>query len=284
MADTTQSFFGTPAVAFITGASKGIGRAIAIEFARRFSEGLLLVLTGRSEKDLQETASLIKADSSFLSSKMTVRCVVGDLQNQATIQNLIERLFENIDPSQYQHAILVNNAASTGDVSKYVRDFGLNDVKELQDYVFLNVNCPLILVSKFLSIFSSTIPDTSEKGPSKITIIQLSSNAALVPIKGWSMYCTGKAARAALHKIIAAEEPNVRVLSFSPGPVATDMLRYSRDNTRDPDTSRMTRNSYERSVQPIETVTVMCQVLEEDKYESGAHVSFTDIVGPPKNG
>ncbi|KAJ8025665.1 Sepiapterin reductase [Holothuria leucospilota] len=281
MADNANSFFAKPAVAIVTGASKGIGRAIAIEFAKRFTEGLLLVLTGRSDKDLQETVSLIQADSSS-PSKLTVRCVVGDLQNQSTIQKLFGNLFEDINPSKYDHAILINNAGSTGDISKYVRNFGLNDLPELQDFFFLNVNCPLLLVSKFLSVFSVQESASSEKRPSRLTIVQITSLAAVIPIKSWSIYCTGKASRDALHRIIAAEEPSARVLSYGPGPVMTDMLRHGRDFSGDPDTANNLSELYKRAVQPQKTASVLCNFLEEDKYESGAHVEFGDITGAPR--
>lgn len=278
MASETKTFYGVSTVAIVTGASKGIGRAIAIEFAKRFTEGLLLVLTGRSEKDLQETVSLIQADSSFSPSRTTIRSIYGDLANQMSLQHVFEGLFKDMDPAKYDHAILVNNAGSLGDVSKYVRDFTLDDMEGLQDYFFLNVNCPLLLTSKFLSVFSSK----NEKGPSKHTIVQITSLAGVQATKSLSMYCTGKAARDMLHKVVAAEEPHARVLNYAPGPVDTAMFHHIKDGSVDPDTASAMKKSFKIVLQPEKTASILCDFLGEDKYESGAHVDVFDIIGLPK--
>ena len=60
---------------------------------------------------------------------------------------------------------------------------------------------------------------------SKVTvkIIHVSSLCALEPFKSWGLYCTGKAGRDMFFRVLAAEYPNIRVLSYAPGPLDTNM-------------------------------------------------------------
>lgn len=283
--DTTESFFDAPAVAIITGASRGIGRAIAIEFAKRFTNRLLLVLTGRSEKGLQETAAKIRADGTFSATQTTLRLTIGDLGDQGTIEGVIEDLFKGIDPGTYGHALLVNNAASTGDVSKYVRDWDTTAMKTIEDYLSFNVISPLLLISKFLSSFPNSKLDHLDRDSTTMrrTIVQLTSMSAVLPIECMSLYCAGKAAREMLHNVTALEEPGVRVLNYAPGPVDTAMLNHLKENTASSKTTELITKSMEIAVSPEKTASVLCDYLKQDEYESGSRIDLFNIIGFPKS-
>jgi NAD(P)-dependent dehydrogenase (short-subunit alcohol dehydrogenase family) len=85
-------------VAIITGAGRGIGRAIAIEFARR---GSAVVCSARTEEDIQGTASLIKKNNG--------QClpVPTDVADKHQVHGLVEQAIK-----QFGHIdVLVNNAA-----------------------------------------------------------------------------------------------------------------------------------------------------------------------------
>lgn len=56
-----------------------------------------------------------------------------------------------------------------------------------------------------------------------IEVINISSLCAVQPFKSWGLYCAGKAGRDMLFKVLAAEEPNVTVLNYAPGPLDNDM-------------------------------------------------------------
>ena len=75
----------------------------------------------------------------------------------------------------------------------------------------------ILLNAAFLRLTSSL--------PSKVTVkvINITSLCALQPFKSWGLYCIGKAGRDMLFKVLAAEEPTIRVLSYSPGPLDTNM-------------------------------------------------------------
>lgn len=48
-------------------------------------------------------------------------------------------------------------------------------------------------------------------------MVNLSSTLALNAVTNWVLYCTAKAARKMIFSVLAEEEPNVKVLSYSPG-------------------------------------------------------------------
>ena len=56
-----------------------------------------------------------------------------------------------------------------------------------------------------------------------MTIVDISSGAHKIGADNWSVYCSTKAAQVILHKSIAAEQPSVRILSYSPGIMKTQM-------------------------------------------------------------
>jgi len=93
-------------VAVVTGAGRGIGRAIALKLAEL---GAHLILCGRSRPALEETAAAIEQDGGHGSSEKSVArstvipCDVTDLSSLGALANQVERSFQRLD-------ILVNNA------------------------------------------------------------------------------------------------------------------------------------------------------------------------------
>lgn len=90
-------------VAVVTGSSKGIGKAIAVELAR---EGCRMVLTARAEKDLEEAAEDVRR----MGSVGDVLAVAADVTKADEVEELIDETgarFGTVD-------ILVNNAGGTG--------------------------------------------------------------------------------------------------------------------------------------------------------------------------
>ncbi len=62
------------------------------------------------------------------------------------------------------------------------------------------------------------------------TIITVGSGAAYNPLEGWGGYCSSKAGAWMLTRVAALEAPHLRIMSLSPGTVATDMQRTIRDS------------------------------------------------------
>jgi 3-hydroxy acid dehydrogenase/malonic semialdehyde reductase len=87
----------------VTGASSGIGKSTAIEFARTSSENIKLILTARRIDSLKELAEAINKESG---SGVKVLAVQLDISKPDQVQGFVSRL-----PEEFQHIdVLVNNA------------------------------------------------------------------------------------------------------------------------------------------------------------------------------
>ena len=73
-------------------------------------------------------------------------------------------------------------------------------------------------------------------------VINVSSLAAIQPFESWGSYCSGKAARDSLFKVMAVEEPSWKVLNYAPGPLDTKMIK---DLLDDQGTNPNVRSAFE---------------------------------------
>ncbi|KFO21090.1 Sepiapterin reductase [Fukomys damarensis] len=156
-----------------------------------------------------------------------------------------------------------------GDVSKGF--LNLSDPTEVNSYWALNLTSTLCLTSGVLKAF----PDSP--GLSR-TVVNISSLCALKPFKGWALYCAGKAARDMMFQVLASEEPSVRVLSYAPGPLDTDMQQLARETSVDPDL-RKSLQELKAKGQLVDcrmSAQKLLSLLQTDMFESGAHVDFYD--------
>ncbi|ELW64036.1 Sepiapterin reductase [Tupaia chinensis] len=247
----------------LTGASRGFGRVLAQLLAPLLSPGSVLVLTARSDEALQQLEAELGAGRPGL---RLVR-VPADLGSQAGLQKLLGALRELPRPEGLQRLLLINNAATLGDVSKGFVD--LPDAAEVNNYWALNLTSMLCLTSSLLKAF----PDSP--GLSR-TVVNISSLCAQQPFKGWTLYCGGKAARDMMFQVLAAEEPSVRVLSYAPGPLDTDMQQLARETSVDPDMRKKLQELKTKGelVDCSVSAQKLLSLLQKDTFKSGAHVDF----------
>lgn len=97
---------------------------------------------------------------------------------------------------------------SLGDVSRYTRSF--TSRADVDPYFSLNVSSCLCLTAGILQAFP-------QRPGVKRTVVNISSLCALQPFCSWVLYCTGKAARDMMFRVLAEEEPDLRVLNYAPG-------------------------------------------------------------------
>ncbi|MCY4415534.1 MAG: SDR family NAD(P)-dependent oxidoreductase [Chloroflexi bacterium] len=186
-------------IAVITGAGRGIGRAIALAYAR---EGAKLALAARNETELQETVAAalgLGAESIAVPTDVTSQDATEQLA-----QKVVER-FGRID-------VLVNNAGSSGPIGPLEG----NDVADWVNTITVN------LTGTFL-VCRAVIPVMLEQSAGRI--INLSGAGATNAWSNMSAYCSSKAAVVRLTEVLAQEleGKGITVNALGPGSVHTSM-------------------------------------------------------------
>ncbi|MPZ52105.1 MAG: SDR family NAD(P)-dependent oxidoreductase [Acidimicrobiia bacterium] len=182
--------------AIVTGASKGLGRALANGLAE---QGWKLVIDARSAKDLEETAA-------HLSNQTSVVAVRGDVSDP----NHHFELVEAVDSLDGSVDLLVNNASTLGTTP-------LPQLSELDAEAFSRV-LETNLVAP-LRLFQTVAGRMALGG----VVINISSDAAVEAYPGWGAYGASKAGLDQLSAVLAAENPDLHVYAFDPGDMRTDM-------------------------------------------------------------
>ena len=197
----------TGKTALVTGASRGIGKAIALTFAHA---GADVILTARSEGDLDRVAREIEALG------RTAIVSPADIGNANAIQVLIDCLTGANVPVD----ILVNNAAiaTTGPLLE-------TDPADWRRLFDVNVTGPLLLTR-------AVVPLMAARGGG--AIVNIASIAGLEPACTMGAYAVTKAALIHMTRILAHElaPKNIRVNAIAPGLIETDMSKALFENTK----------------------------------------------------
>lgn len=178
---------------FITGTSRGIGKALA--------EQLLSI----------ETNLVYGFSRTCTIEGSNYKHVFIDLSKIDEVKELFMPRH-----SEAERVVLVNNAGMLGEA----KPFGRVDPNTIVDTLTLNMLTPMLLTHKLLESYSgSHIP---------ILVINISSGAARHPIESWATYCASKAAIDMFSQVVQAENGydvngTLRVFSVAPGIVDTDM-------------------------------------------------------------
>jgi NAD(P)-dependent dehydrogenase (short-subunit alcohol dehydrogenase family) len=182
--------------ALVTGASRGLGRALAAGLAEA---GYALVIDARDTRALRLAASRIKAGAPGAD----VTALPGDVTDPAHRAALRAAAGE-ID-------LLVNNAGTLGAAPlPALADY---PPAQLRAAFEANVIAPVALIQAFL-------PALRERGGA---VLNVTSDAAIEPYTGWGGYGATKAALEQASNVLAAEETAIRVWWVDPGDLRTDM-------------------------------------------------------------
>ncbi|XP_062410080.1 sepiapterin reductase a [Sardina pilchardus] len=257
-------------VCIITGASKGLGRCLAKEIALLLKPGSMFFLVARSGDKLRELQAELAAIRAGKAGLIT-RCVVADLGVKDDVDRVVGEIREAAsDIIDMNQLLLINNAASLGDISRFAKSF--TDVHEVNAYLSFNVSSALSLTAGVLEVF----PRRQEL---RRCVVNISSLCAVQPFPSWVLYCTGKAARDMMFRVLAAEEPDLRVLNYAPGPLDTDMLLQARTESGDAGvkSSIVAMHSQGQVLTCQQTCSKLLRVLLDDEYTSGTHLDYYDV-------
>jgi NAD(P)-dependent dehydrogenase (short-subunit alcohol dehydrogenase family) len=187
-------------VALVTGASRGLGRALAAELVRR---GWHVVVDARDAAPLASAVDEMQAPDA-------VTAVAGDVSDPAHRRELADAVDKagGLD-------LLINNASVLGPspqprLAEYPIDV-------LEQVYAVNTIAPIALLQLVL-------PQLEERGG---RIVDVSSDAAVEAYGGWGGYGSAKAALDQLTAVLAVEHPTLRIYALDPGDMATDLQQLA---------------------------------------------------------
>ncbi len=195
-------------VAVVTGASRGIGEAVARAYARA---GAAVVLASRTQETLDEVAESIAADGGRA---LPIACHTGDPEQ---IGALVERAVAELGGVD----VLFNNAGTnphfgpilTAESGHWDKTYEVN-------------------VKGYAAMAQACLPVMKERGGGKI--VNVASIVGLAPHPGLGVYAVSKAAVLMLTRVLALElaEANVQVNAIAPGIVKTRFSELLWDEER----------------------------------------------------
>jgi NAD(P)-dependent dehydrogenase (short-subunit alcohol dehydrogenase family) len=181
--------------ALITGASRGLGLALAAGLAR---EGFDLIIDARDRAALDASAGALRAAGH------TVTVIPGDIADPAHRTALIAAAGGRLD-------LLVNNAGTLGaSPLPALADYPADALRAAFE---VNVIAPIALTQLALPLLRA----------SGGAVLNITSDAAVEAYAGWGGYGAAKAALEQASNVLAAEELAVRVWWADPGDLRTDM-------------------------------------------------------------
>ncbi|HEY9521757.1 MAG TPA: SDR family oxidoreductase [Thermopolyspora sp.] len=179
--------------ALITGASRGLGLALAKALA---DDGWNLIITARGATDLYQAAAATGA--------LAIPGDVADPVHRAALTEAVTDL-GGLE-------LLVNNASGLG--ATPLPPLSSYPLAELTELFQTNVIGPLALIQE-------SLPELRKHHGA---VINITSDAAVEAYEGWGGYGATKAALEQISRVLAVEEPDIRVWWVDPGEMRTRML------------------------------------------------------------
>jgi dehydrogenase/reductase SDR family protein 4 len=185
-------------VALVTGASRGIGGAIARRLAL---DGFHVVISARSEQAINDAVVSCRDEGLFA---IGIACDVGDRESVNSLMDQVASQFGRLD-------VLVNNAG----VLPPARRAEQVTQREWDNALAVNLTAPWLLAVRAKAL----MPDGG-------VIVNIASTASFYPSKGLLAYDVSKAGLVMLTRVLALEwaASNVRVVGVAPGKIDTELL------------------------------------------------------------
>lgn len=197
-------------VAIVTGASQGLGLALAQGLIAPNTH--LITLSRTPNQGLTDQAA---------NAGCTLQQVAVDLSDPAQFERLVQPVITAL-PRTAKHYFLFNNA---GVVEPIGLAPALDNLVAISHAYALNVASVIALTAVFLQ---TTAPLAADH-----RIVNISSGAGRKPMPGWGVYCATKAALDMYTQVLQSENHNVRVVSLAPGVLDTGMQNTIRQTNTD---------------------------------------------------
>lgn len=224
----------------ITGASRGIGAAAVHEFVQAGAKvGMIARSTDALDALARETGAL------------AIGCDMADYASVAQAVAQMRAQFGGLD-------VLINNAGVIDPIAPLAQA----DPDAFGRLIDINLK-------GVFHCLRAAMPEMAPGG----TIITVGSGAAYNPLEGWGAYCSSKAGAWMLTRVAAVEAPALRIMSLSPGTVATDMQRTIRDSGINA-VSRLDWDAHIPAEWPARALAWMCTPDADDWV--GREVSLRD--------
>ncbi len=183
----------------ITGTSRGLGEALVDT-----------ILTKSKATIVSLSRSISKNQEKFKNDRFIfLKTDLSKTKNSGNFKELKKVITT-------KELVFINNAGSIYPISK------IGEINTFQIIENLNIN----ILSTFL-LCNFILNEFKEN---KITMINISSGAANIPIENWSLYCSGKVAIKMLFDVMAKEYPEHKFFNIDPGVMDTDMQIYIRNS------------------------------------------------------
>lgn len=248
-------------ICIVTGASGGLGQALAMAAAKR---GQALVLVGRADTSLNAVRAGCETAGSG-----PIASIMADLGTSAGVDHACFTLGDGL-LSDYRKVVLFN-CASTIDPIESFANLTFADMERA-----LNVN-----VSAAVALSSTMVKLSQASDIDEIAIMNISSGVSINPVIGWSAYCISKAALNMVTRCIATETASalrpVYALAINPGALDTRMQERIRtaDKNKSPATEKFNRMHLEGKLKRPENVAEQIfEILASRKFASGEFVDF----------
>lgn len=187
-------------VAIVTGASRGLGQALAMGLMEKDTR--LITVARNHNAELSARAE---------ETGCALQQVQSDLANPAAAERVARQVVAGL-PQGAKRYVLINNA---GTVAPIRQASELDNAALITAAFSLNVTSVMLIAAAFLQAVKPLKADCR--------IVNISSGAGRNPTPGWGVYCATKAALDHYTRVLHAENHGVRIVSLAPGVINTDM-------------------------------------------------------------
>ena len=231
----------------ITGATGGLGKQIAIEFAQANCN---LFLTGRDNEKLE----LLKKELKIKNEKIEIFYKSADLTKNKDVIDLIQIIREKFSTID----ILINCAGNFP-----VSSLSESTIEEYDSCMNLNVRAPFVLSKEF-----SKDMIKNKWG----RIVNIASSSAHNGFKNAAIYCASKHALLGLSRTLFAElkNQNVRTFCISPGSMKTRMAKE--------DEGLLAEQDYNTFMEPNEVAEFIIKIISYDNEMVSQEINLSRLI------